>query len=77
VLDTAKARRAAIEYAQKNSILTISESKGFAESGGIIQLNFVNQKTQIKINYDAAVKSNIKIDASLLNVATVLKGGKQ
>jgi hypothetical protein len=75
-LDTVTARQEAIDYAQKNNILTISESKGFAERGGIIQLNFVGQKAQIKINHDAAVKSGVRIGAPLLSIATVIRGGK-
>lgn len=75
-LDTATARQEAIEYAQKNGILTICDAKGFAERGGIIQLNFVGQKTQIKINHDAAVKSGIRIGAPLLSIATVIRGGR-
>ena len=68
-LDNQKEVRNVIEYAQKNSILTISEKRGFAQRGGIIQLNFVMQKTHLVINYDASVKSNIKISASLLAIA--------
>jgi hypothetical protein len=75
-LSTAAARQAAIAHAQKNNILTISEAKGFAESGGIIQLDFVEQKARIKINHDAAVKSGFKIGAPLLSIATVLRGDK-
>ncbi len=64
-----------IEYAQKNSILTISEQRGFAQRGGIIQLNFVRQKIQLKINYDSALLSKIKISAPLLAIAKeVIKG---
>lgn len=73
-LSTVAARQAAIAYAQKNSILTISEAKGFAESGGIIQLDFVEQKARIKINHDAALRSGLKIGAPLLSIATVLRG---
>lgn len=73
-LDTAKARQAVIQYAQANGILTISEARGFAERGGIIQLGFVEQKARIKINHDAAVRSGIKIGAPLLAVATVVRG---
>ena len=69
-------RLAAIAFAHKNGILTISEVKGFAENGGIIQLNFVEQKARIKINHDAAVKSGLKIGAPLLSIATVLRGDK-
>ncbi|WP_306607864.1 YfiR family protein [Azonexus sp.] len=75
-LRNAAARLAATEFAHKNGILTISEAKGFAESGGIIQLDFVEQKTRIKINHAAAVKSGLKIGAPLLSIATVLRGDK-
>jgi hypothetical protein len=75
-LTTQKERLEAIRYAQEHSILSISEARGFAESGGIIQLNFVDQKIRIKINYDAAMRSHIKIASPLLSVATVLQGGK-
>lgn len=67
-----------IEYAQKMSILTISEQRGFVQRGGIIQLNFVMQKTQIKINYKSALKSKIKISAPLLAIAQqVIRGDAQ
>ncbi len=67
-----------IQYAQQQSILTISEHRGFAQRGGIIQLNFVMQKTRLKINYDSALKSNIKISAPLLAIAQqVIKGEAQ
>lgn len=72
-----RTRQAAIDYAQKHSILTISHANGFAERGGIIQLDFLQQRTRIKINYDAAVKSNIRIGAPLLSLATVIREGAQ
>jgi hypothetical protein len=69
-----RSRQEAIAYASKASILSISTSMGFAESGGIIQLDFLQQHTRIKINHGAAVKSNIKIGAPLLSLATVIRG---
>jgi len=75
-LDTVASRQAAIDHAQRNGILTISEAKGFAERGGVIQLNFVDQKTRIKINHDAAVRSGIRIGAPLLSIASVIGGPK-
>ena len=71
-----RTRQDAIDYATKNSILTISTAMGFAERGGIIQLDFLQQHTRIKINHAAAVKSNIRIGAALLSVATVIRGEK-
>ena len=75
-LASSAARAAAIDHAQRNGILTISEAKGFAESGGIIQLDFVEQKARIKINHAAALKSGLRIGAPLLSIATVLRGDK-
>jgi len=77
-LDNQSEVKKVVKYAQQRSILTISKHRGFAQRGGIIQLNFVMQKTQLKINYDSAVKSNIKISASLLAIAQhVIKGEVQ
>ena len=63
-----------ISYAKKNSILSISEAYGFAKRGGIIQLYFVSQKLKFKINYEASLESNLKINAALLSIATIVKG---
>ena len=71
---TVAARQAAIAYAQSRGILTVSDSKGFAELGGVIQINFVAQNVQIKINHEAAVKTGLHIGAPLLSIATVLRG---
>ncbi len=68
-LDDPKEVKKAINFAQQNAILTISKRRGFAQRGGIIQLNFVMQKTHLKINYDASIKSKIKISAPLLAIA--------
>lgn len=73
-LSRAAARAEAIDHAQRNGILTISEIKGFAESGGVIQLDFVEQKARIKINHAAALRSGLRIGAPLLSIATVLRG---
>ena len=72
-----RSRQEAIDYGAKHSILTISTATGFAERGGIIQLDFVQQHTRIKINHAAAVKSNIRIGAPLLSLASVIRGDAQ
>ncbi len=77
-LDNPQEVQKVINYAQKESILTISERRGFAQRGGIIQLNFVMQKTQLTINYASAQRSDIKIRAPLLAIAKqVIRGEVQ
>ncbi|PHQ92784.1 MAG: hypothetical protein COB42_00130 [Sulfurimonas sp.] len=63
-----------INYSKKNSILSISEAYGFAQRGGIIQLYFVSQNLKFKINHKASIQSNLKINAALLSIATIVKG---
>lgn len=75
-LPVAAARKNAIDFAKQKSILTISDVRGFAEQGGIIQINFVEQKASIIVNYQAAVESGLFIKAPLLSIATVVQGGK-
>ena len=76
-LDNKKEVQKVIVYAQEHSILTISEQRGFAQRGGIIQLGFVMQKTHLVINYDSALKSKIKISAQLLAIAKEIIGGTE
>lgn len=67
-------QKAILDYAQENSILTISENSGFAQRGGVIQLYFISQKIHLKINNEVAKKSNLKISSSLLSIAKIVKG---
>ena len=61
-------------YAKENSILTLSQEKGFAQRGGVIQLYFVAQKIKLKINHQAAKKTGLKISSTLLAISTIVKG---
>lgn len=72
-LHTASDRLSAVQFARQYGILSISTARGFADNGGIIQLNIVEQKAQIKINHTAALDSGLKIGAPLLSIATVLR----
>ncbi|HEY9203162.1 MAG TPA: YfiR family protein [Sulfurimonas sp.] len=58
-----------IAYSQANSILSISDQRGFAQRGGIIQLSFVARKAHLVINHEASQASGIKISSSLLAIA--------
>ncbi len=66
-----------IAYAYKKSLFSVSSQSGFAQRGGILQLYFLSQKIRFKINLSAAKKSNLKISASLLSIATLVKGTQQ
>ena len=54
-------------------ILTISDTKHFAEQGGTIQLVHQNQRIGLKINLNPAKHVGLKIAAPLLNLSTVIQ----
>ena len=51
------------------SILTVSETEGFTEAGGMINFVADGNKLRFQINEGAAKKSNLKISSKLLNLA--------
>jgi hypothetical protein len=55
-------------------ILTVGESDGFLESGGILNLARRDQRIGLEVNLAAASISRIKISSKLLTLANVVKG---
>jgi len=53
-------------------ILTISEIKNFAQSGGIIELNHDKGQTHITINLNAAHENNLELSSRLLILANII-----
>lgn len=54
---------------QGTSVLTVSETDGFIEGGGMINLKIVDQKVRFEINNDAAKKAGLTISSKLLSLA--------
>jgi len=58
-----------IETVKDSSILTISDTAGFLESGGIINFLFENNKVRFEVNVTAAEKAKLEIRSKLLRLA--------
>jgi hypothetical protein len=56
------------------NILTVGETQGFADSGGIIGFVAVGDHQGFEINVAAARSANLKISSQLLKLARVTKG---
>ena len=56
-----------------SSTLTVGEAKGFAESGGIINLTREANKLRFEVNIDAAAQSRLRISSKLLALAKIVK----
>ena len=57
------------------SVLTMSDSDGFAGEGGMIRLLDEGERVQLEINLDAANKAGLKISSKLLSLAKVVRDG--
>lgn len=54
------------------NIVTVSDIKGFAEEGGIIELSHKDGTVKIKVNIKTAKKAKIIVNSDLLAVSTVI-----
>lgn len=55
-----------------NKILTIGERKNFAKEGGMIELRFIENAIDIKINLQTATAAGISIHANLTEIASTV-----
>jgi YfiR/HmsC-like len=53
----------------RSSILTVSETEGFTEAGGMINFVLENKKIRFQINDEAAKAARLKISSKLLTLA--------
>jgi len=59
------------------STLTVGDSKGFTEGGGMISFAIVNKKVRYEINLDVVREANLKISSKLLRLARIVRTQKQ
>ena len=70
VLDSEKAHlQASISCVAGAPVLTVGESQGFIEVGGMIHLFKDGQKVRFRINNEAADRAGLKISSKLLSLA--------
>jgi hypothetical protein len=56
-----------------SGVLTVSETDGFAQIGGVVNFTLVDSKVRFEINQSAAERAGLKISAKLLSVARVVR----
>jgi uncharacterized protein DUF4154 len=61
-----------IEVLRDTTVLTVGETKGFAENGGIINFVLQDDRVQFQVNHRAAKQAGLNISSRLLAVAKVV-----
>lgn len=54
-------------------VLTVGESEGFAQKGGIINFYTEQNRVRFEINLDAARRAHLSISSKLLNLARIVR----
>jgi hypothetical protein len=61
-----------------SSVLTVSDTEGFLDAGGMIQFLNENDRVRFAINLNAAAQARLKVSSKLLSLAKVVAGtGKE
>jgi hypothetical protein len=66
-----------IDLVKGHSVLTVGDTKGFLDSGGIIEFVMEEKKVRFEINVAAAKDAKLKIRSQLLRLAKRIVGEKQ
>ena len=57
-----------------SSVLTVADTEGFLEAGGMIQFLYENNRVRFAINVDATGRAKLKMSSKLLSLARVVGG---
>jgi hypothetical protein len=80
VLFVADSASAAVEQILKDTasqpILTVGDSAGFLDQGGIIALKVVDRRVRFEIDMSRAQRAGLRISSQLLNLASAVRGGR-
>jgi hypothetical protein len=68
--------RSLVESLQR-PVLTVGDTPGFCQSGGIINMELLNDRVHLLINPDAAGKARLRLSSKLLSLATIVHEGGQ
>jgi len=64
---------AILDALRNRPVLTVSDIRGFAEKGGMVQIYFTGQRMRLKINLEALEAHGLKASPYLLRVADIVK----
>lgn len=68
--------KAVVAQAAASAVLTVGETGGFGEAGGMITILIQDTKPKLEINVEAAQQQKLVINSKLLKVATIVQTKK-
>jgi hypothetical protein len=68
-----KRLRSVLNELQGGGVLTVSETRGFCQTGGVINFELVDDSVRLEINVDAAERAGLRMSSRLLGVARIVR----
>jgi hypothetical protein len=72
-----KALRGILGRLRREPVLTVGDTPGFCEDGGIINLELADNRVHFQINLEAAEQARLVVSSQLLSLASIVHGGTQ
>lgn len=68
-----KRMRAVLDALKGSGVLTVGEARGFAQAGGVINFEIVDNKVRFEVNIEAAKRARLKLSSKLLSLAKIVR----
>ena len=68
--------RSLLDSLKQSGVVTVSDTRGFAEAGGMINFLVVNDRVRFEINLDAASAAGLKFSSKLLSLAKIVRSAE-
>ncbi len=65
--------KAILDLLRGAGVLTVGESPGFCESGGVINFEVVDSKVRFDVNLGAAERARLKLSSKLIGLARIVR----
>ena len=72
-----KVLRGILDRLRREPVLTVGDTPGFCEDGGIINLELADNRVHFQINPEAAELARLVVSSRLLSLASIVHGGAQ
>ncbi len=66
-----------LKTAEKRNILTVGDSEGFAQRGGVINMLTEGSRVVIEVNPEAAQRARLTVSSKLLALARIVRAGRR
>jgi hypothetical protein len=64
-----------LEHLNRTPTLTVGDSPGFCEGGGMVNLHLSDDHVHLQINLAAVERSNLQLSSKLLSLASIVRSG--